>query len=78
MNETPIERAQWKRFSPKGGRCLVCGHVAVVNITLAATHTDGTAGGERLAVEKLTFCDTHGQQRYADALVRLHGGTVKG
>jgi hypothetical protein len=72
-----IDRARWARFSPKGGRCLVCGHTATISVTLGATHIDGTVGGERLAQEKIMFCDEHGQDRYAQALMRLHGGTVK-
>lgn len=68
-----IDRAEWKRFADKGGRCLVCGHAAVLSMTITARELTGEKGGANLATETVHFCHEHGIMRYADALNKMRG-----
>lgn len=68
-----LDRAEWKRFADKGGRCLVCGHTAVVSVSITSTELTGDKGGSQLAREVIHFCHDHGIMRYADALNKLRG-----
>lgn len=70
-SEPELDRADWSRFSGKGGRCIVCGHVAAVTITLTATAVAEQRGGGMLTKQSVPFCHTHGIARYADALNKL-------
>lgn len=72
----PLDRAQWKRFVQKGGRCLVCGKTAAVAVTLTARELTGERGGPNLASETIQFCHEHGIQRYSDSLGKLRGTAV--
>lgn len=70
-NEIKLDRADWTRFSAKGGRCVVCGHVAAVTVSIVSKEITGKPGGGELARNQVPFCHEHGIARYADALNKL-------
>lgn len=75
-NDNPnIDRAEWKRFASKGGRCLVCGHVAVVSLSISSKELTGARGGPLLANDTVQLCQEHGVARYAAIAMQLRGVT---
>lgn len=67
-----IDKAKWNRFA-KGNKanCVVCGRRAEVTVRLNAF---GIQKGEGMLVgQTFPFCDEHGQERFAGALMALQG-----
>jgi hypothetical protein len=61
---TELDLAAWGRFSAGNkDRCEVCGHKAVVSLTVTASTLGGTRSETSMLAKKTyRFCDAHGQQ----------------